>query len=180
MSNINIIYYSKKCSTCFKLMKLLESEHLLKYFRLLCVDDKLDVLPPQITVVPTMIVSSINKPLNAEQCFKWVDAMINFRDNKLVKKPEVNDVNGVSDLEFNNFSDKFTFIQVDDPLEQHFYKYKDEQSNTIYTAPLEKKLNNKEQNEKIKELQSMRYKQDSTFKDTMKKEQIEKINSIKK
>ena len=178
MSNINIIFYSKKCSTCFKLLQVLEAETFLKYFKLVCIDDKIDMLPPQITAVPTMIVRNINKPLNPEECFKWVKSMIDFRDNNN-KNTEI-DVQGFTDLEYNKFSDIFTFIKTDDPLAQTFHKYKDEKNNAIYTAPLEGKLGPKDQTKKIKELEVKRSQQDTKFKLDMKTEQKEKMLKNKK
>lgn len=179
MSNINLIFYSKTCGTCFKLIQLLEKENFLKYFKLLCIDGRYEMLPPQITAVPTMIVRNINKPLGPNDCFKWIECMVDFRDNKKKDKGEVN-INGFSELEFNKFSDLFTFVQTDDPLLQSFHKYKDEENNSIFTAPLENKITNRDQQKRIKELEIIRSQQDNKFKSDMKTEQNDKLARYKK
>ena len=72
MNNSNILFYSNSCNTCKSLIKLLENEKLIQHFFPMCVDGKLEQLPPQIEVVPTMIVKDMNKPLVAEETFEYI------------------------------------------------------------------------------------------------------------
>ncbi len=183
MSKMNIIFYSKECATCFKLIQLLDSEKFLKYFNLVRVDGKFDLLPPQITAVPTMMVHNINKPLQGPDCFKWLASMIDFRDNKKNSTEDNKmDPEGFAELELGKFSDQYTVVdpQVNDPLAQAFFKYKDEKSNAIHTAPREKRISGKEQQKRIKDLEIARQQQDNRFKTDMKAEQKEIISKHKK
>lgn len=182
MSGMNIIFYSKECPTCFKLIQLLDSENFIKYFKCICIDGNYDKLPQQIKAVPTMIVNNINRPLQPEECFKWVASMVHFRDNKGKNDKENMDIEGFAELEFGKFSDQFTFVDStkNDPFAQAFFKYKDEKNNSIHTAPLDKRINSREQNKRIKELELARNQQENKFKLNMKAEQREKLIKHKK
>ncbi len=176
MSTPNIVFYSKKCVTCYKLIQELHEHNFMKYFKLLCVDGKCDALPPQIKSVPTMIISNINKPLGPEESFQWIKTMKSLRDKMSQKNTNIE---GFMDLEFNKFSDSFALLNSDDPLSQSFFKYKDEQNNVIHTEPLNAKLNQKEQTAKINELSKNRHEQESQFKVDIKKiidEKLQKLN----
>jgi hypothetical protein len=173
--NTNVIFYSKKCETSFKLLQLLEKEQFLQCFKLLCVDNIIDKLPPQITAVPTMIVKNVNKPLMPKECFDWVKQMVEARNMNSNEN-----INGYNTFEQSKFSDVFTFLKSDDALEQSFFKYKDEKNNAIYTAPLEGKLNMTEQKKKINELEKSRKQQELNFKDAMKSEQQQILKNHKK
>ncbi len=43
-NNPNIIFYSKSCKTCANLFQMLETERLLKYFKLKCLDKIIDIV----------------------------------------------------------------------------------------------------------------------------------------
>jgi predicted thioredoxin/glutaredoxin len=182
MSNVNtnLIFYSKSCTTCYKLLSLLEEHELLSYFKLVCIDGNYDKLPPQIKAVPTMLMKSINRPLGPEDSFKCVQSLIQMKKNKTKKMDETTELDDFVDLELTRFSDIYTFLENDDPLQQAFFKYKDEKKHAIHTAPLEDKLNNKEQSKRIKEMEAERYDQEKKFKIDMRQEQREKVTQSTK
>ena len=96
-SGINIIFYSKICNVCAQLLKILHNENMLGIFKLICVDDKIDTLPKSIKVVPTMIVSSINKPLEGKEIFEWINSR-KFVKSQKNKNIENDDILGRSSL----------------------------------------------------------------------------------
>ena len=71
----NVIFYSKKCKDCNNLLTLLQNEGMLGNFVLFCVDGRLREVPTHVTVVPTMIISSVNKPLIGKETFEWINKM---------------------------------------------------------------------------------------------------------
>lgn len=74
----NIIFYSRRCRMCQDLLVLLKNTNFLHYFSLLCIDDNI-YIPPEIKKVPTMIVYNINRPLVANEIFKWIHTTIKIQ-----------------------------------------------------------------------------------------------------
>ena len=191
-TGMNILFYSRECHTCITLIKILESENLLQYFTMICVDGKLNKLPAQIEHVPTMIVKDQNKKLEAEETFEWIKKVkflkqnANNMKNQFVNKNKIlssqpkTKINGFSDVEMGNGSDVFAFTKSDAPaLPQSFFGYKDEGNNTIFTAPDKThKLGEEEQNHTISLLKEKRDAQDSEHKARSKKEQFNAIINI--
>lgn len=188
--NTNILFYSRECHTCVALINILESENLLQYFIMMCVDDNLNKLPAQIEHVPTMIVKDQNKKLEAEETFEWIKKVKFLRQNAknaqnqfankgkvLSSMQQKSKINGFSDVEMGTNSDAFAFTKSDAPaLPQSFFGYKDEGNNTIFTAPDKaQKLGEEEQRRTISILEEKRNEQDSEYKTKAKKEQFNAI-----
>lgn len=190
--SMNILFYSRTCHTCITLIKMLETEKLLHYFTMVCVDDKLNNLPAQIEYVPTMIVKDQNKKLQLEETFEWIRKVKFLRNNKtdtqnqFVKNKVMSSlqnktkVNGFSDIEMGTDSDVFAYTKSDAPaLPQSFFGYKDETNNTIFTAPDQmKKLNEGDQKQMISLLEGKRKDQDSEYKTKAKNEQFNTIINV--
>lgn len=183
--NANILFYSNQCKTCVSLIKLLKSSELLGYFFLFCVDGRLDKLPPYITAVPTMIVKNCNKPLVAEETFEWVNKIKFLRQNVSMSKDKIiqnnifknmmssGGVKGYSDIELGSVSDKFSLTKSDAPaLPQSFFGYKDEDKNTIFTAPDQGKLSDDQVKSAIDKCQERRDQQDIAYKNLARKKQV--------
>lgn len=187
----NTLFFSYNCETCKKLIMLLRNENLLGFFKMVCVDDKLDKLPKNM-VVPTMVVVNLNKPLVAHETFQWVEQM------KFIRQQQIMDINkkivqqyntntpsqqksplGYSDEIMSGFSDSFAFTKTDDPLPHAYVNIQEEDKNVIFTAPQEKKHagNNykTEYQKKIKELEDRRKNQDSDYQNYMKQKQLELV-----
>jgi len=190
MSNNNILFYSNKCTTSKNLLFVLNNEGLINMFKLVCVDNILDKIPPQITKVPTMIVSNVAKPLIAQETFKWVEQM-RFLNNKnqssttFINKQQnqTNQVNQINNepQEFDYFeaagiSDRYSY--TDDRQTQHLYvNVGEEDKHSIFTAPLEENKFSKADQEKIvKERLLNREKQDSENVIYIQKELASKLN----
>jgi hypothetical protein len=161
---VNLLLYSERCQTCKQLFAILKNERLFEYFKLICIDDKLDKLPPQIKSVPTMIVQNFNKPLEPIECFKFVKTLIDSKktivntDNDENKNKQNQDFDGFNLLEHTSFSDIYTHVVGDIPYEQDHFKYGNEKNHKITTPMLDGKLNQHEQMQRINKLSNERQK----------------------
>ena len=80
---MNILYYSKYCRTCSKLFYLLTQQNLFFLFdQIICVDDKIDQLPPFITCVPVIVTPDYDVPLIDNTVFQWIDYKLQIHANK--------------------------------------------------------------------------------------------------
>jgi len=182
---MNLLFYSRQCNVCINLIKILENEGLIQYFYPVCVDDKLNKLPPQIEFVPTMIVKDQNKPLVAEETFEWIKKVKFIKQNAKSGSGLINNnvlssmatksgLKGFSNTEMGDNSDKFAYTKDDAPaLPQSFFEYGGENNNSIFTAPEQsKKLSEEEQKKLISHLESKRNTQDTQYKQHAKKQQL--------
>ena len=186
-NNMNILFYSYKCQDCRSLLFLLKNENLLSYFKLICVDDKLDKLP-QNMIVPTMIILNIPKPLVAHETFEWINQIKFIRQQQTINVNQ--NINQNNILTMNNkkgpigfdeeimsgISDKFAFTKIDNPLPHSYFNVGQEDKNAIFTAPQEQnKLSKNEQIKMINDLESRRSLQDSENQKLIKQKQMEAI-----
>jgi len=186
---MNILFYSQQCEYCRRLLLLLKTENLICYFKLICVDDKLDKLPRDMKV-PTMRVINVNRPLVAQETFEWVNQM------KFIRQQQVMDINkkiiqqnvlnanikkgpiGFDEKIMSGLSDEFALIKIDDPLPHAYFNVGQEDKNIIFTAPQESDTISKQtQNKMIKDLESRRLQQDTEHKTFMKQKQAEAVMS---
>jgi hypothetical protein len=165
-------------------MTIMKNENLLNYFRLFCVDDNLDKIPPQIKKVPTLIVNGIGRPLVADEIFEWIKKTKFFMSKKpqteqpaIIQKEQPADKKllGYVESEMNGFSDTFAFTNVDVAIPHRFIEYGDDDKHTIFTAPQEPselKLSGALQTRKINDMKKTREKQEQEYKQTMKDQQL--------
>jgi hypothetical protein len=58
---------------------------LLKYFQLVCVDDKVKELANKgLKIVPTIIVKGFSKPIEGKNVFNWLETTLSMRSNKQI------------------------------------------------------------------------------------------------
>lgn len=185
--NINVIFYSRKCNNCKNLLNLLKNENLLGYFVLFCVDGRLNEIPSHITVVPTMIVSNVNKPLVGAETFNWVNKtkflrqqnLMSENKNIIMKQNLMNannndKIDGYEKDVMNGISDSFAFTKKDVALPHSYVGVNNDQI-SIFTAPEQGKINKDEQKKKINDIKKMRENQDSHYSEIMKKQQIHAV-----
>ena len=161
MNNINTLFYSTKCKTCNFLIQLLQKEKLLKYFKLICVDNKKNKLPAFIEAVPTMIVRQINKPLVAEETFRWVETYKKM--NSITPIKQTCTLSSYTN-EMKGFSDSFADISKNSPKPKSFYLINRNAEPIITKPEINDKINIHEQKEKISYLQQQRNTQDNYYK----------------
>lgn len=193
----NIFFYSANCKFCYNLMKLLNNMNILKNFMLIQTDNNQN-LPPQITAVPTLIVTGLPKMLVCNDAFQWVNSLMQIKTNEsdialknqkniyimselINKNKGKNDPNGTDKV---NFSDLFTFVDNDNVPQTHNFIDPNKKENYIFTAPeIESKINEKEQLSKLNEKLANRDEQDKYFKKYMKQfhddKEIKKYNETK-
>jgi hypothetical protein len=166
----NIVFYSKNCNASKNLILIMKNINILNNFILYCIDEK--KIPNGIKIVPTLLVSSINKPLEGINAFKWVENIKYLRKNNISDK-EIGP-NGYYNLEMNGFSDKFSSMSDDNAQEQS-YQNLNNNNNSIFTAPEKNKIKESEYNEKLNNIKNNRSYQEKEIKDIMKKQQIAAI-----
>jgi len=195
-----MLFYSKRCNASMNLLRILENENLLCYFKLICVDDVLNKLPAAITAVPTMTVTNIAKPLVMQECFEWVNQI------KFIRQQQITDINKKIIMQNNisnhgnhnnsngnmqvdtrqpmfydkeamgGISDTFSYTNADEPLPQAYFGVGDEANNAIFTAPKEKhKISMGEQKRLLSDIETRRLDQDAEHSQLMKKKQIEAV-----
>lgn len=185
-NNMNILFYSQKCEYCRNLLMLLKNENLLCYFKLVCVDDKLDKLPPDMKV-PTLIVNNVSKPLVAQEAFEWVQQI------KFIRQQQVMDINkkiiqqnmmaantkkgpnGFDSDTMSGISDKFALTKIDQALPLSYFGVGEEDKNIIFTAPEQTKIGKTDQSKLIKDLESRRQNQDTEHSAFIKQTQLEAV-----
>lgn len=194
MSNgMNVLFYSNSCNTCNHLLKLLENNNFLRYFKLLCVDGKLDQLPPHIRIVPTMIVTNMNKPIEGADTFKWVETMKFMQNKMIVDQNKIIQQNamkneqdklvtkGYRQEEMGGFSDTFAYLNTDLAQPQSFFGYGEEKNNIIFTPPRENtKITKNQQDLEIQKVDSLRKQQDNQYQELMKQQQIMRLEQQEK
>ena len=74
---MNILFYSKKCKYCESLINILKNKGIYNSFKCICIDDNKN-LPSYLTKVPTLIIPSVNKPLEGKFAFMWLNTIFNF------------------------------------------------------------------------------------------------------
>lgn len=187
---MNVVFYSRKCQTSRNLLNILQNENLLGNFKLMCVDDNIQNIPPQITVVPTMIVTGVNKLLVAKEIFAWIQQIKFIRQQNSVdmnrriiqqniQSNAANSMNGplgFTQIEQNSVSDQFAYKDIDQALPQSFYGLGDEKKNVIFTAPEQKtKMSKAEQDKLIKNVEIVRKEQETKYADVMKQQQMQAV-----
>lgn len=142
----NILFYSKKCSMCVDLYNILKNEELLQYFKQICIDDNPAQFKGKIQFVPTMIIKGIDKLIEKQDTFVWVDKIRFIRQQNLNKSvvERKNLVNKDGPLEYresemSGISDQYAYTKTDDAMPKSFLNMRDTDKNIILTAPSENK-----------------------------------------
>lgn len=178
MDSFNILFYSTRCDACRRLIIIMKNENLIPYFKLICVDDKLNRLPPQIQAVPTMLIKGVKKPLVCEETFKWIEQVKFLRKqniqtdikniNQSYKKNS--DIIGFDEDTMNGISDKFAFTEDDVALPHTYFNVGDEDKNIIFTAPENDTVKTRDQINLINNLKNIRNEQEKKYIEQYQKE----------
>ena len=193
---LNLLFYSKKCKTCENLEYKLRQENMLHMFIMKCVDEHTTKLPPQIHMVPTMIVKGINRPIEGIKTFEWIEQMKFLRrqhSNNIQRQitPNVQPVKITNEPlsykkdEMGGISDIYTYVNNDPNnksayFQHNYFGYKDEDKNGIFTAPELSKMKKDDMVKMIKTHESERKLQDEKYTDVMKKQQIGAVMRLEK
>lgn len=74
----NILFYSKQCKSCNIFINQCHKHNILKYFKLVCVDERINEFKEKgIKIVPTIYKQGLGKPLEGKDAFIWLETIIN-------------------------------------------------------------------------------------------------------
>jgi len=81
----NVLFFSKNCKTCNTFITMCQQNKILKYFRMVDVDDKIAELSQKgLKVVPTIIIKGLTKPIEGKNVFNWLESIISMNSNKKI------------------------------------------------------------------------------------------------
>jgi hypothetical protein len=88
-NNPNLLFYSKKCKTCDLFINTCHNNGVLKYLKLICIDDNINAYSSKgLKIVPTLIVQGNNTPIEGKNVFTWLENLLNtikMNNNESVK-----------------------------------------------------------------------------------------------
>jgi len=165
-----IVFYSNRCPYCDRLIKIIQAEQLVNNCQLICFESNPDKIPTIITNVPTIIAQNLSKQLIGLEAIEWVqnkkffNQTTNNINNNNIIYPQIKSV--LEDLAFNKLenttiSDRYTNIG-DTDISKNMMEYNKINQNMPITNDLsnkkilDTKLTMEGQDEKIKELISLR------------------------
>ena len=119
---MRILFYSESCDFCVKLLSYIDTNKLGQYFKIICID-KTKNIPKNITVVPTIIDTTVEAPLEGKKAFEYVinQKYFNHPTNNIeytkegVPKPTIDE-----DAKANASKSGAGFIYVDKDIERKF------------------------------------------------------------
>jgi hypothetical protein len=77
-NNPNLLFYSKKCKTCELFINTCHNNGVLKYLKLICIDDNVSSYSAKgLKVVPTLIIQGNNAPIEGKNVFSWLENLLN-------------------------------------------------------------------------------------------------------
>ncbi len=77
-NNPNLLFYSKKCKTCELFVNTCHNNGVLKYLKLICIDDNVGAYSAKgLKIVPTLIVQGNNTPIEGKNVFAWLEKLLN-------------------------------------------------------------------------------------------------------
>lgn len=135
-----ILFYSNYCSNCKEFIQNLYKSSFFEKFKKVCVDNN-PRIPKEITSIPSIIVPRMMKPLTGTEAFHWLRGMNQIHlqeqekqiNSSSTPKPSSNNNEGdPTNLNYamgsvtaysgtmDGFSDNFSFLGNDKPLEHSF------------------------------------------------------------
>ena len=84
ISQPNILFYMESCKTCSVFINTAQQYNILKHFKMVCIDNQKEKFKAQgLKKVPTIIIPSMNKQYEGNECIKWIEDMrkINSKNN---------------------------------------------------------------------------------------------------
>jgi len=116
-----ILFYSNECKFCIKLLEYIKTNNLIEFFKMINIDE-LTNIPDNITIVPTIIDSTIEAPLEGKKAFEFVlnhkffnypTNNIEFWVNNPIPKPIIEEDNKALD------KTKLSFFNLDEDLKKN-------------------------------------------------------------
>jgi hypothetical protein len=77
-NNPNLLFYSKKCKTCEVFINTCHNNGVLKYLKLICIDENINSYSSKgLKIVPTIIIQGNNTPIEGKNVFVWLENLLN-------------------------------------------------------------------------------------------------------
>lgn len=109
---MQILFYSNYCNYCQKLIDLINNKKIINKFKLICIDNNFDI-PKYIKKVPTLIVDTIDRPLEGKYVFEWIlnKDYFNLKTNNITHK-NVNKIPEIQNSKIKGqiIDDKYAFL----------------------------------------------------------------------
>jgi len=123
-----ILFYSENCNFCLKLLEYINKNNLGQYFKMICIDEKTSKIPKHITIVPTVIDTTIEVPMEGKKAFEYVinQKYFNHPTNNIeytkngVPIPTIEE-----DIKAGSSKSGTSFIYVDKDIEKKFIEKED-------------------------------------------------------
>lgn len=177
---INTLFFSRKDKLSTMVIKLLNDEEMLGFFRIFCIDDMPKrSIPKTVTHIPFMVLKDTPMPLTGDNILKWIQSARFIRQQKMNAQKEIvkrnmmrfQMQNNKGNLGFNNeemggYSDNYAYTNTDTAQAKSFMGYKDDKKHIIFTAPEASKMSREEINKAIENETSARKQQDG-YKDKL-------------
>lgn len=162
----NILFYSKKCEYCSKIINLINDIDSFEKYKFICVDENKQF--PYIQRVPTLMVKQIKKPLIGINAFNWIKSTSQFNriTNNINAKPNKfnnpNDNPLLYDIQngLNGMNNKNNFLLKNGIKNIDNISYIKNKNDEIYTLPEGSKINKSNQKKKLNALLSQRAQQE--------------------
>lgn len=127
---MRVLFYSESCNFCLKLLEYIDKNKLAQYFKIICIDKSKNI-PANVTVVPTIIDTTIEAPLEGKKAFEYVinQKYFNHPTNNIeytkegVPKPTIEE-----DTKANASRSGAGFIYVDKDVERRFNDKEEKQN----------------------------------------------------
>lgn len=160
-------------------MTLLKNENLLQHFKIVCVDNILDTLPPDMKV-PLMRLYNVPEPFQAQAIYNWI-SQIKLRksgNSQVQDKTSPKGPRGFDNDVMSKISDQFAFSDptINDPMPQSYFGINQEANNAIFTPPKDAiKIKKDEQKTILKDIEERRAQQNNEFTQNNKQRQMESM-----
>lgn len=179
-NRINILFYSRKDKLSTMVIKLLNDEEMLNFFKLYCIDDMpRKAIPSSVKQIPFMVLKDTPMPFVGDGILKWIQSARFIRQQKINSQREIVKRNMIrfqmqnnkGNLGFNNeemggYSDNYAYTNTDTAQAKSFMGYKDDKKHIIFTAPEAIKMNRDDMNKAIENETNTRKHQD-VYKDKL-------------
>lgn len=115
------------------------------------------ILPPNIKMVPALIMPEMNLILQGKETFEWVEKMrLNIIKSNIARNMQQSGPNGFTNIEMGGFSDNFAYTMTDLAQPKSFLPYGKDDEYAIYTGIEIKKLKDQDINKLLKDSEKSR------------------------
>tara|TARA_B100001248_G_scaffold253914_1_gene231692 strand:- start:1749 stop:2261 length:513 start_codon:yes stop_codon:yes gene_type:complete len=122
----SILFYSNRCQHSKRALDIINKNNI--NIKLVSIDDKSIKLPSFLKVVPTIIEQGIEKPLEGDFVFKWLDRYNKQNSSQVSTQDKPNQLQDNSKIqpffsnEMSGYSDGYSYLNNENPMD-HSYQF---------------------------------------------------------